>query len=90
MENVSNTYEAPTKTNIHIDAHFMEKTPFTVDWNFNVQDQSDQFIFKADMGALMAERMNNFTRPNLRLNWKGTRIKPFSQLMATIIPPLRI
>ncbi len=77
ISNVSNTYVEPVKTEAHINAHFMEKTPFSVDWSFDVQNPNDQFLFKADVGALRAEKMNSFTQPNLRVKLEGNTNKTF-------------
>lgn len=69
--NVSNTYAAGTKTTLDIKADFMETTPIAVDWNFDVNDPADSFIFKADIGRLAAERLNKFTVPNLKVMMEG-------------------
>ena len=77
ISNLSNTYKSPVKTEIAIDSHFMEKTPFTVEWDFDVQNPHDKFIFKADMGPLNAEKMNRFTQPNLRVKLEGLTSKTY-------------
>ncbi|MBT0606744.1 AsmA family protein [Aequorivita echinoideorum] len=75
--NVSNTYNAPEKTEIKVKANFMEKTPFSADWSFDVQNTQDQFTFMADVGALVADRMNSFTEPNLRVKLEGNTNKTY-------------
>ncbi|PKA82459.1 hypothetical protein ATE92_0589 [Ulvibacter sp. MAR_2010_11] len=77
LSNVSNTYSAPTKTNIDIKALFMKNTPFHVAWNFDVNDPADTFIFKATIGKLAAEKLNTFTEPNLRVLLEGEADKTF-------------
>ncbi|WP_114492037.1 hypothetical protein [Candidatus Ulvibacter alkanivorans] len=77
IANMSNTYGANTKTEIHIDAQFMEQTPFTVDWNFDVNDQEDRFLFKSDVGPLTASRLNKFTEPNLGVKMEGATNKTY-------------
>ena len=69
--NVSNTYKDSTKTDLNIQALFMEKTPISVVWSFDVQNTNDDFIFKADVGALKAEKLNSFTQPNLKVRLEG-------------------
>ncbi len=71
ISNVSNTYKSPEKTNLKIMADFMGKTPISVDWSFDVQNQNDQFLFRADIGSLVADRMNSFTEPNLKVKLEG-------------------
>ena len=71
MANVSNTYKSPTKTEIEIKSNFMGKTPITVNWSFDVQNMEDQFQFRAEVGQLVAERLNSFTEPNLKVMLEG-------------------
>ncbi|RMA66545.1 hypothetical protein [Ulvibacter antarcticus] len=71
MKNVSNTYQAPVKTEVAIQANLMKSTPVSVNWNFDVNDVSDHFIFKIDMGHLAAEDMNSFMQPNLGVQFSG-------------------
>ncbi len=77
ISNVSNTYKSPQKTSLNITADFMENTPFSVDWNFDVQNKSDAFIFKANVGSLNANKMNSFTEPNLNIMLEGNTNKTF-------------
>ena len=77
ISNLSNTYKSPVKTKITIDSDFMEKTPFTAEWDFDVQNPNDKFIFKTDMEALNAEKMNKFTEPNLRVKLEGHTSKTY-------------
>ncbi len=77
ISNVSNTYKSPEKTNIKITADFMENTPFSVDWSFDVQNKNDQFLFKAEIGPLVADKMNSFTEPNLKVLLEGHTNKTY-------------
>jgi len=77
ISNVSNTYKSPEKTNLKITADFMDNTPFTADWTFDVQNQYDQFLFKADIGPLTADKMNSFTEPNLKVRLEGHTNKTY-------------
>ena len=77
MANVSNTYKSPTKTEIEIKSNFMGKTPITVNWSFDVQNMEDQFQFRAEVGQLVAERLNSFTEPNLKVMLEGNTNKTY-------------
>lgn len=71
VSNVSNTYKSPNTTNIMATASFMNDTPLTANWTFDVQNQNDEFLFKADMGLLVADKLDSFTEPNLKVNLDG-------------------
>ncbi len=77
ISNVSNTYKSPEKTHLKITADFMEKTPITIDWSFDVQNQDDYFLFKADVGPLVADKLNSFTEPNLKVGLEGHTTKTY-------------
>lgn len=77
ISNVSNTYTSPQKTNLKITANFMDKTPISADWSFDVQNKYDHFLFKADIGALIADKMNSFTEPNLKVQLEGRTNKTY-------------
>jgi hypothetical protein len=77
ISNVSNTYKSPKNTNLKITADFMDKTPISVEWTFDVQNQHDQFIFKAEVGQLLADKMNSFTEPNLKVRLEGQTNKTY-------------
>lgn len=70
ISNLGNTAEE-SETSIHIEGIFMENTPIKVDWNFNVKDTNDEFVFKADIGNLAASHMNQFMEPNLNVKLNG-------------------
>jgi|10_taG_2_1085330.scaffolds.fasta_scaffold22397_2 hypothetical protein len=72
IKNLSNTYEFDdTITSINITAVFMDNTPIDVQWNFDINNLHDQFIFKAKIGKLNAESMNQFMESNLNMRVKG-------------------
>lgn len=72
IKNLSNTYTSKdSTTSISVQAIFMEKTPIDVDWYFNSYDLDDKFVFKAKMGRLNAESMNQFMEPNLNIQLNG-------------------
>lgn len=80
IKNINNTNEGITKTTIAINALFMEKTPFTVDWSFDSKDVSDHFTFKTSIGALAATDLNQFTEANLRVRLTGNVIETFATI----------
>ena len=71
IANVSNTYQAPIRTELNIKARFMENTPFSAQWSFDVNNQNDHFVFAANVGKMNAKKMNNFTEPNLNVTLEG-------------------
>lgn len=72
IKNLSNTYKAKDSlTAIRVKAIFMDNTPIDVDWNFDVNNLQDSFVFKAKMGGLNAESMNQFMEPNLNIQLEG-------------------
>lgn len=75
--NASNTYSSGKKTQIDIKADFMEDTPLTVNWNFDVTNTNDVFVFKAELGTLAAAELNKFTQPNLKVKLEGVTNKTY-------------
>ncbi|OMP29850.1 DUF748 domain-containing protein [Mangrovimonas sp. DI 80] len=71
IANVSNTYEAPIKTEIEVEANFMEHAPLKVHWNFDVNDPDGTFIFQAELDKLKVHDVNKFSEPNLRIKFEG-------------------
>ncbi|WP_179020254.1 hypothetical protein [Winogradskyella forsetii] len=70
IENLGNTY-GEEETVINVNTSFMEVSPLEVNWNFKVSDTTDQFIFKADLGYVNAAKMDQFTQPNLNIDFNG-------------------
>lgn len=71
IENLGNVLANEDITAASIEGVFMENTPIKVDWNFNVKDLNDEFIFKAEIGKLNASHMNQFMEPNLNIRLNG-------------------
>ncbi len=71
ISNVSNTYKSPKKTELKINATFMDSTPISADWSFDVNNKNDAFLFQATVGPLIADKMNSFTEPNLKVRLEG-------------------
>src|SRR5690606_27257396 len=49
ISNIGNTYPNATKTHIKVKSLFMEKTPFSAEWMFDVQNKNDHFTFQAEV-----------------------------------------
>jgi len=71
IANVSNTYSTPEQTELDIEGYFMKNTPFKSEWNFDINNTNDDFIFSMEIGTLQAERLNAFTEPNLKVRLNG-------------------
>jgi len=72
IKNLSNTYKAKdTVTAIHVNAIFMKNTPLHVVWDFDVNNTTDAFLYKGELGNLEANAMNQFMEPNLNVRLKG-------------------
>lgn len=71
FKNVSNTYSEPVKTELKINAVFMNQAPISVLWSFDVQNTNGDFVFEGEIGTLEAEKMNSFTEPNLMVRLEG-------------------
>ncbi|MEP3836377.1 MAG: hypothetical protein ABJM36_01965 [Algibacter sp.] len=69
IKNIGNTYK--NKTSINIDAVFIKNTPLNVQWDFDVNNQNDAFVFKSEIGNLQAEDLNPFIEPNLNVRFEG-------------------
>lgn len=80
IKNISNTYSASEKTTLDIDAIFMAKTPIKVNWNFDVNDVNDTFVFKVDIGKLPAPDLNPFSHPNLKVLFEGELLKTYATI----------
>lgn len=48
---------------IHVKCRFMDVSPMTTDWSFNVLDQQDRFHIKGSILHFPAERLAPFTKP---------------------------
>lgn len=77
LTKISNTYLDTDKTKIDVNCNFMENTPLKVEWFFNVNNVNDDFVFKADLGNLNADSLNQFMKPNLNLKLEGDLIKTY-------------
>ncbi|HNQ28473.1 MAG TPA: hypothetical protein PKL92_11235, partial [Aquaticitalea sp.] len=77
ISNLGNTYQVGEKTNLEIEAVFMKSTPIKANWYFDVNSANDNFVFKAEVGKLLAQDMNTFSGPNLKVLFEGELIKTY-------------
>ncbi|PKP26860.1 MAG: hypothetical protein CVU03_01465 [Bacteroidetes bacterium HGW-Bacteroidetes-2] len=76
--NLSNTYaEGEKETTIYITSVFMEESPLTIDWKFDIKNIEDKFHLKGNLGVLNATKMNSFTKSNLNMNIEGILNKTY-------------
>jgi len=71
ISDISNTYTAPEKTTISVEAIFMKDTPITANWSFDTSSLGDEFTFKGTAGKMDASDMNVFTAPLLNAELEG-------------------
>lgn len=57
----------PTKVDIKINCSFMNLSPLSVNWNFDVADQNDRFAISGKTTNLPASGINPFIRPYLHV-----------------------
>jgi hypothetical protein len=70
ISNLGNTYNTES-TSIAVNSRFINNSPLKVNWNFRVSDTTDQFVFKADLGRFQAAHMDQFSQPNLNVDFNG-------------------
>ncbi|MFD2552190.1 hypothetical protein ACFSQP_10220 [Bizionia sediminis] len=83
ITNVSNTYLAPTKTTLKIKTQFMNHAPLQVNWEFDVNDQTDRFLFQAELRGVQAAYLNKFVEPNLNARLEGALEQTFFTINGT-------
>ncbi len=57
----------PTRVDIKINCSFMNQSPLSVNWNFDVADQNDAFAISGKTTGLPASGINPFIRPYLHV-----------------------
>ena len=57
----------PTKVDIKINCSFMNLSPLSVNWNFDVADKNDNFTISGKTSSLPASGINPFIRPYLHV-----------------------
>lgn len=62
----------PTRVDIKINCSFMNLSPLSVNWNFDVADQRDVFTISGRTTNLPAKGINPFIRPYLHVTATGT------------------
>ncbi|MUU78429.1 hypothetical protein [Winogradskyella endarachnes] len=59
------------ETQIKVNSTFMDNSSLAVRWDFKVNDNTDQFSFKADLGLFNADQLDQFTNANLNIDLNG-------------------
>ena len=78
ITNLGNTYALGTKkTQIAIDALFMNQGPLHLDWEFDVQNTNDAFSVRGSVKNLPVDKLDSFTEPNLGVSMEGTLHETF-------------
>ncbi|XCF04856.1 hypothetical protein ABI125_08950 [Tamlana crocina] len=77
IANLGNSYSSDTESLIDVNTDFMEGSSLQVKWHFKVQDTTDRFVFKADLGHITAASMNSFSEPNLNTRFNGELYQTF-------------
>lgn len=58
-------------TQIKVNSTFMDNSSLAILWDFKVNDKTDQFNFKADLGLFNANQLDQFTNANLNVDLNG-------------------
>lgn len=74
---LGNAFADSVSTTIDISSTFMDNSNLNVNWSFDVNNPTDQFVFKADIGLLKASQMNQFMEPNLNIRLDGELLKTY-------------
>jgi len=77
VAHLGNAFIDLDSTTIDISSTFMGNTNLNVNWSFSVNNPTDQFMFKADIGLLKASQMNQFMTPNLNIRLEGELLKTY-------------
>lgn len=78
INNLGNEYvDSNQKLKAHINAIFMDDAPIAIDWEFDVNNPNDEFMFKAEIGELKANNLNPFMEPNENLRLNGVLNKTY-------------
>ncbi|OBQ54187.1 hypothetical protein JJL45_10160 [Tamlana sp. s12] len=83
MSNINNTYPEGDKTVVNITARFMDEAPLKAYCDFDINNEYDRFLFKAELGSFHAEKMNQFLVPNLNVKFEGILHKTYFTIDAT-------
>ncbi len=75
ISDVGNTYETPVFASIQ--TKFMNNAQVAAKWELDVHSPIDQFLFKAEVAAFNAVRINDFVTPNLNVSLEGTAHKTY-------------
>ena len=77
ISHLGNAFTDLGTTKIDVTSTFMDNSNLKVSWDFDVNNQLDQFVFKADIGVLNASQLNQFMEPNLNIRLDGQLQKTY-------------
>lgn len=77
ISRLGNAFTDLGTTKIDVTSTFMDNSNLKVSWDFDVNNQLDQFVFKADIGVLNASQLNQFMEPNLNIRLDGQLQKTY-------------
>lgn len=85
LENIGSEFSATSNlgTKIKISGKFMDTADLDLDWQFNVSDENDGFIFRANIGAIDASRFNQFIEPEVNAVLDGVLKKTYFTINGT-------
>ena len=72
ITNISNRVENKADTKISADALLMDHAPIRLDWSFQVNTPSDNFIASGEIKNFKSNTLNSFLESSLRAKAKGT------------------
>ena len=70
VKNLSN-HKDVVKTSVSLETNVMGQAPLILEWSFDVNSPSDEFIASGSLKDLQAKHFNTFLEPNLRVRAKG-------------------
>jgi hypothetical protein len=76
VANISNLNKNEPTT-VKIKSQFMNSADLNIDWQFWVNDINEKFTFRAKLDQLPAEKINSFTKPNLKVGFTGNIIQTY-------------
>lgn len=59
------------KTRINIDSKFLNEAPLHIDWMFDIHNEQDYFEIQGSLGMVSVKELNNFLKPNMRIELAG-------------------
>ncbi|MGA9637445.1 DUF748 domain-containing protein [Flavobacterium sp.] len=66
------TFKSTKKTEIKVKSKLMGQAPLTLNWSFDINNKSDEFLVNGSVNSLDAKVLNPFFKPNLNALAEGT------------------